>query len=145
LQDHWLAVANAAGAVVVDCANARGVLDLPQLEVLRSVVVPNAVSVVDSLVWQQIAPKGSFHDKDVLKHVRETWLRPRVIFGTGPDIAMAPRDGPSALPIDRALSSQGPSVSVSALLGAKASPPVRAPKLFSASLAASDGTLVAGL
>jgi hypothetical protein len=49
----------------------------PEFEVLRAIVIPDGVAMMNRLFWKQISTQEILHDQDVLKDV-EASLRPWV-------------------------------------------------------------------
>ncbi len=88
-------VAPAARTVVVGCADSAGLRSLPELKVLRAVVVPNAVLVVHLLLRLKEATKRPFHHKPML-HDLVPLARARMVARLEDDVAVAvgslPRD-----------------------------------------------------
>ena len=67
----------------------------PELEVLRSVVVPNAVAVVDVLVAHEVASELLLHHEDVLKHLGMSGTGARMFRGVAHDVARLVTGAPS--------------------------------------------------
>ena len=126
----------AACTVIVRGAYTGRIFHLPQLKILWAVVSSASVLVMDTLVGLQVPAEDTFHDKDVLKDVRISRLRPGVIWRPHANVALM--ESSSALPVRRGLGAIVPTAGSSTSLGAVLAAPVSAPILAFAVLASAN-------